>query len=411
LDYGIEVGFVTNRVFLVGALLLVGTVFMAGCGRRAEKPPDKAPEVIVSKPVTQEITDHFEFPGQTAAIGEVEVRARVTGYLVKVHFEDGQNVKKGDLLYEIDPRPYEAVLDRARGELARLQALLEKAKADLARSERLRPSGAISQDEYEQHKANLKVHAASIESAEAAVRDARLNLEFTKIKSPIDGRVSRTRITEGNLVQPGTNDAAVLTMVVTTNPIYVYFNVDEQALLKYHNLTLRAGRQLHPKRLKDLKIPVEIGLGDEEGFPHAGIIDFADNKIDRTTGTLRVRGIFKNDKEYLTPGLFVRVRIPFGEPHEALSVPERAIQRDQGEKYLLVVNKKNIVEYHKVKVGTLRDGLRVIESDIGREAWIVVDGVQFATPGKPVTPERQESSATAEKGAGTSKQAGGSAKK
>ena len=390
---GIEVGFVANQSFLIGTLLLAGMVCAAGCGQRAQStgtspagtPPP--PEVTVTKPVTKEITDYFEFPGQTAAVGEVEVRARVTGYLVKVNFEDGQNVKKGELLYEIDPRPYQAALDRAQGELARLHALLEKAKADLSRSERLRPSGAVSQDEYELHKANLKVHEASIQTAEAAIRDAQLNLGFTKITSPIDGRVSRTRITEGNLIQPGTNDAAVLTMVVTTNPIYVYFNVDEEALLKYQSLALRKGRQLHPKRLKDLKIPVEIGLADEEGFPHAGIIDFADNKIDRTTGTLRVRGIFKNDKEYLTPGLFVRVRIPFGDPHRSLLVPEEAIGRDQRERYLVTVNKENAVEeYRKVKVGTLRKGMMVIESGIGPDDWVIVKGLQRVRPGTIVTP-------------------------
>jgi RND family efflux transporter MFP subunit len=332
------------------------------------------------------VTDYFEFPGQTAAVGEVEVRARVTGYLVKVNFEDGQDVKKGDLLYEIDPRPYQAALDRAQGELARLYALLERAKTDVARSERLRPSGAVSQDDYEQRKANLKVHLASIEMAKAAVRDAELNLEYTKITSPIDGRVSRTRITEGNLVQPGTNDAAVLTTVVTRSPIYVYFNVDEQALLKYQRLAFRQGKELHPKRLKDLKFPVEIGLANEEGFPHAGIIDFADNKVDRTTGTLRVRGLFENDKEYLTPGLFVRVRIPFGDPHRSLLVPEDAVSRDQRERFLLIVNKKNEVEFRKIKAGSLHDGMMVIESGIGPDDWVIVKGLQRAQPGITVTP-------------------------
>ncbi len=276
-----------------------------------KQPP---PEVTISKPVSREVTDYFEFPGQTEAVGEVEVRARVTGYLVKVNFVDGQNVKKGDLLYEIDPRPYQAALDRDKGDLVRLLALADKAKADLVRSERLRPSGAVSQDEYEQHVANLAVHRASIQSAEAAVRDAQLNLEFTKITSPIDGRVSRTRITEGNLVQPGPGDATVLTMVVTTNPIYVYFNVDEHVLLQYQEMALKAGQDLHPKILKERRLPVEIGMANEEGFPHAGIIDFADNTIDRNTGTLRTRGVFENAKEYLTPGLFVRVRTPFGVP-------------------------------------------------------------------------------------------------
>ncbi len=401
MDYDIEVGFVANRVLLVGAILLVGMAFTAGCGQRSQgagpTPGDAAPppEVVVSKPVTRVITDYYEFPGQTAAVGEVEVRARVTGYLVKVNFEDGQNVKKGDLLYEIDPRPYQAALDRDRGELARLHALLEKAKADMARSERLRPSGAISQDEYEQRKATLKVHEASIQTAKAAVRDAELNLEFTRITSPIDGRVSRTRITEGNLVQPGTNDAAVLTMVVTKNPIYVYFNVDEEALLKYQELALRQGKDLHPKRLKDLKIPVEIGLANEKGFPHAGVIDFADNKVDRTTGTLRVRGVFENDKEYLTPGLFVRVRIPFGDPHRSLLVPEDAVSRDQRERFLLTVNKEKKVEYRKVQAGTLHERMMVIESGIGPDDWVIVRGLQRARPGMTVTPRHLDEKSVA----------------
>ena len=367
----------------------MGSVLLfAGCAQSDSEPPKQPPpEVTTSKPVSREVTDYFEFPGQTEAVGEVEVRARVTGYLMKVNFVDGRNVKKGDLLYEIDPRPYQAALDRAKGELVRLLALADKAKADLARSERLRPSGAISQDEYEQHVANLAVCKASIQSAEAAVRDAQLNLEFTKITSPIDGRVSRTQITEGNLVQPGPGDATLLTTVVTTNPIYVYFNVDEHALLQYQELAFKNGQELHPKMLKALRLPVEIGLANEEGFPHAGIIDFADNKIDRNTGTLRTRGVFENPKEYLTPGLFVRVRTPFGVPHQALLVNERAIGTDQRQKYLLTVDKNDVVEYRPVKVGRLLDGMRVIESGLNAGDLVVVNGLQRARPGSMVQPK------------------------
>ena len=256
--------------------------------------------MTISKPVSREVTDYFEFPGQTEAVGEVDI-ARVTGYLVKVNFVDGQNVKKGDLLYEIDPRPYQASLDRAKGDLARLLALADKAKADLVRSERLRPSGAVSQDEYEQHVANLAVHRASIQSAEADIRDAQLNLEFTKITSPVDGRVSRTRITEGNLVQSGLGDATVLTMVVTTNPIYVYFNVDEHALLQYEEMALRTDRGLHPKILQGRRFPVQMGLANETGFPHTGVLDFADNKIDRNTGTLPRGAFFRTPRSISRP--------------------------------------------------------------------------------------------------------------
>jgi RND family efflux transporter MFP subunit len=342
--------------------------------------------VTVSEPASRTVTDYFEFPGQTEAVGEVEIRARVTGYLMKVNFVDGQNVKKGDLLYEIDPRPYQASLDRAKGDLSRLLALTDKAKADLARSERLRPSGAVSQEEYEQHVADLAVDKASVQSAQAAIRDAELNLEFTKITSPIDGRVSRTRITEGNLVQSGSPDSTLLTTVVSTNPIYVYFNMDEHVLLKYQEMSLKTGKDLHPKILKDLRVPVEIGLPDEKGFPHAGILDFNDNKIDRNTGTLRARGVFENPKEYLTPGLFVRVRIPFGSPHQVLLVNDRAIGTDQRQKYLLTVNKQDVVEYRRVTVGRLLDDMRVIETGLNPDDRVVVNGLQRARPGSTVQP-------------------------
>jgi RND family efflux transporter MFP subunit len=367
--------------------------------------------VTISKPVSREVTDYFEFPGQTEAVGEVDIRARVTGYLVKVNFVDGQNVKKGDLLYEIDPRPYQASLDRAKGDLARLLALADKAKADLARSERLRPSGAVSQDEYEQHVANLAVHRASIQSAEADIRDAQLNLEFTKITSPVDGRVSRTRITEGNLVQSGLGDATVLTMVVTTNPIYVYFNVDEHALLQYEEMALRTDRGLHPRILQGRRFPVQMGLANETGFPHTGVLDFADNKIDRNTGTLRARGVFQNAKEYLTPGLFVRVRIPFGVPHQALLVSERAIGTDQRQKYLLTVNKDDMVEYRRVKVGRLLDGMRVIESGLKPDELVIVNGLLRARPGSKVQPKAVASDIAARSSVSTGAAAAGNAAK
>jgi RND family efflux transporter MFP subunit len=372
-----------------GTACIVGSLFcLVGCTQRVSDPPkQQTPEVTVSKPVSREVTDYFEFPGQTEAVGEVEVRARVTGYLVKVNFVDGQNVKEGDLLYEIDPRPYQAALDKAEGERVRLLALADKAKADLARSKRLLPSGAVSQDVYEQHVANLAVHKALIQAAEAAIRNAQLNVEFTKITSPINGRVSRTRITKGNLVQPGEGDASLLTTVVTTNPIYVYFNIDEHVLLQYQELAFKTGQDLHPNILKDLRLPIEIGLANEKGFPHAGILDFSDNKIDRNTGTKRARGVFENTKEYLTPGLFVRVRTPFGVPHQALLVNDRAIGTDQRQKYLLTVNKDNVVEYRRVKVGRLLDGMRVIESGLNPDDLVVVKGLQRARPGSTVQPK------------------------
>ena len=369
------------------AALAAGVLVLAGCSASAPAVVATAPpEVTVSKPVVREVTDYFEFPGRTEAISEVQIRARVTGYIVKVNFEDGQEVAKGQALFEIDPRPYQAILDRAKGELARLEAVREKAQADLTRSARLRPSGAVSQDEYEQHVAQLKIAKATIASAKAAVTEAELNLEFTKVISPIDGRVSSARIREGNLVQGGGNDSAVLTTVVTTTPIYVCFYVDEHALLEYERLAFKTRDALRPSWLKNMKFPVQIGLANEEGFPHAGVLDFADNAVDRGTGTLRVRGVFDNSKQYLTPGLFVRARMPFGKPHRALLVAERAIARDQERKFVWTVNKDNKAEYRQVKVGALLGGLRVIESGIGPDDVVIVNGLQRVSAGKTVAP-------------------------
>ncbi|MHB1038096.1 MAG: efflux RND transporter periplasmic adaptor subunit [Pirellulales bacterium] len=391
-------GAVPERIALAAGLLAAVALCATGCTRNAPgaiKPPP--PEVTVAKPVSREITDYFEFPGQTAAVGCVEVRARVLGHIIKVSFQDGQDVKKGDVLFEIDPRPYQAELDRAAGEVARAQAVEDKAKVDLARSDRLRPSGAVSVDEYEQRQAQMKIAKASIQTAEAALRDAKLNLEFTKIVSPIDGRVSRTRITEGNLAQPGTSESAVLTTVVTINPIYVYFSVDEDALLQYRELATRSGRGTDASRLKDQKIRVEMALGREEGYPHKGLLDFQDNQLDPKTGTLRVRGVFDNAKEDLAPGLFCSVRIPFGKPRRVLLVPESAIGMDQRLKVLLVVNKDNVVQSRRVKLGSLQDELRVIESGIGPEDRVIVNGLQRARPGMTVAPqEAKHDAATTE---------------
>lgn len=373
-------------------LLAIGLLTCAGCGGKtpaAVKPP--IPKVTVAKPEARVVVDYVEFPGQTAAVGEVEVRARVTGYLVKIHFEDGQLVKKGDLLFEIDSRPYQMALDRAKGELARLRALADKAKADLARAERLRPSGAVSVDDYEQTVANLKVHQASIQTAEAAVREAELNLEFTRVTSPIDGRVSQRLVTEGNLVEGDSSDSTRLTTVVTVDPVYVYFNIEEPTLLRYERLGWRAGDETLLSRIRELNVPVEIGLADEQGFPHAGRLDFVDNKVDPDTGTIRARGRFDKAK-YLTPGMFVRVRLPIGQPHQALLVSERAIGTDQRQKFVMTVDKDNVVQYRQITLGSLRDGLRVVESGLKADDWIIVQGLQRARSGQPVSPHTADKS-------------------
>ncbi|MDD4266870.1 MAG: efflux RND transporter periplasmic adaptor subunit [Pirellulaceae bacterium] len=383
--------FPCSRCAAARAAVLIGAAWsLAGCARNGPPVEQPPPAVTVANPLLQEVTDYYEFPGRTAAVGEVEVRARVTGYIVKVHFEDGEEVEKGDLLFEIDPRPYEAALDRAKGELMRLQATLAKAQADLARSERLRPSGAVSQDEYEQHAAQVAIARASIQSAEAEIREAELNLEFTRITAPIDGRASRRLVTEGNLVQTGSGSSTILTTVVTTNPVYVYFDMEEPVLLKYLSLDWGADGKAVLHRIRELKVPVEIGLDNEEGFPHAGLLDFLDNKVNRGTGTIQARAVFDNSARHLTPGLYVRVRVPFGRPRQALLVSDRAIGTDLQQKFLLTVNEKNEVEHRDIQVGALHGGLRVVDSGIGPADRVIVKGLQRARPGEVVVPRNGE---------------------
>lgn len=374
----------------IGILLAIGLLAGTGCsGKMPAAVQPQPPKVTVAKPERRTIVEYVEFPGQTDAVGEVEVRARVSGYVVKIHFEDGQQVKQGDVLFEIDPRPYQLALNRAAGELAHARALSERAKTNLNRAERLRPSGAVSEDECERSVADLKVQQACIQKAEAALDEAELNLEFTRVISPIDGRVSRRRVTEGNLVQDGSADSTVLTTVVTVDPVYVCFNIEEPTLLRYEHLGWRIGDETLFSRIKDLKIPVEIGLADEEGFPHAGQLDFVDNQIHPETGTMCARGVF-HDARYLTPGMFVRVRLPIGPPHQALLVSERAIGTDQARKFLLTVDKDQVVQYRQVQLGALYDGLREVEAGLSDDEWVIVQGLQRARPGLTVSPHTAE---------------------
>jgi len=359
-----------------GALCLA----LGGCKHQppalAATPP---PVVMVSHPVEREITDYSEFTGRTAAVDTVEVRARVSGYLVKVNFREGAVVKKGDLLFQIDPRPFQAVLDQAKGQVAQWEAKLARAEADVARDERLLPKGAASQKDLDQAVADRGEARAAIQSAWATVDQATLNLEFTKVTAPLSGRISRYLITEGNLV---TADTTLLTMIVSIDPMYAYFDVDERTVLRVREL-LRTGRA---RFARDGEVPVALGLATDKGFPHQGTINFVDNQINPSTGTLRLRGVVPNADEILTPGLFARVRVPIGEPHRAVLVTERAIDTDQGQKILYVVNDKNEVSSRPVSMGALHDGLRVIEEGVQPGERVIVNGLLQVRPGITVEP-------------------------
>ncbi|HEX4412129.1 MAG TPA: efflux RND transporter periplasmic adaptor subunit, partial [Lacipirellulaceae bacterium] len=296
--------------------------------------------------------------------------------------------KKGDLLFEIDPRPYQATYDQADAQVALCKARLTQANADFARTTDLaKTPGAISNQDVDRYAALKGEAAAQLQAAEATAASAQLNLEFTKVVSPIDGMVSRYYVTEGNLVQSGQmGGGTLLTKVVSSDPMYVTFHVDEQTLL-YARRLIREGKA---RSARDSEITIELGLSDSDAFPYQGVINFVDNQIDPKTGTLLVRGVFPNQDRILSPGLMARVRVPIGNPHDALLVTERAIETDQGQKILYVVNAKNEVVSRPVKVGALHSGMRVIESGVTADDRVIVNGLQRVRPGVLVDPKMGE---------------------
>jgi RND family efflux transporter MFP subunit len=368
---------------------IAGTGLWLACQKAPEAPlPEpKPPEVTVSKVVERQVTDYEEFTGRLAAIENVEVRARVRGYLNTVHFTDGQEVKAGAQLFEIDPRTFQAELKNAEGQKAQWLAKRDKAQSDVTRYEGLVPTGAASAQDLDKARAELGEAIAAISSADAAIDRAKLDLEFSKITAPIDGQVGRALITKGNLIQPGAGDDDLLTTIVSLDPIYVYFDVDERFILRYMDRE-RASRPEGAKMptVGQLKIPLFISLANEESFPHTGVIDFADNRVDVSTGTAQVRGRIDNSKRMFKPGMFARVRIPAGQAYQAILVSEAAIGTDQGQKYALAVDDNAVVERRFVKLGPLQDdGLRVILDGLKSSERIVVNGLQRARHGKPVT--------------------------
>jgi membrane fusion protein, multidrug efflux system len=369
---------------IAGAVILC--LLLVGCHQPAANPSPSPPSpvVTVSQPMQREVVEWDEYTGRLEAVETVEVRARVGGYLEKVHFKDGAKVQKGDLLLIIDPRPYRAELDRAQGKLARARAQLDLAKNDLVRAERLFQRRVISEQEFDTRAKNVREAEAIVQSAQAAVDMAKLNLEFTEVRAPISGRISRRLVAEGNLVNDGTGTATLLTTIVSINPIYVYVDADERSVLKYRQLA-REGKRVSAS---DQPIPADLALANEEGYPHKGMIDFVDNRVDPGTGTLRVRGVFPNPDGDLIPGFFARLRVPGSGQYQALLVPDRALAMNQGQKYVLVVNGENTVEYRPVKPGPVVDGLRVIAEGLKVDDWVLVEGIQRVRPGVQVTPEQ-----------------------
>jgi RND family efflux transporter MFP subunit len=370
----------------VWRLSLVGLVFLlTACQQQQAAPPPPPPRVTVSQPVVRDVIEWDEYTGRLEAVESVDVRARVSGYLQSVHFTDGAIVKKGSLLFVIDPRPYQAELNRAQAELEQARARFERTQKDFARAQQLVKSRAISQEEVDTRSADQREAQEAVQAARAAVETARLNVEFTQVKAPISGRISRQLVTEGNLINGGTGDATLLTTLVSLDPIYGYFEVDERSYLKYTHLW-RNGTH---SGSRNGKTPVYLGLANETGFPRQGHLDFIDNRLDPNTGTMTGRAIFPNSDLALVPGLFARTRLPGSSRYQALLLPDEAIGSDQSQRFVLVVNDQNTVEYRKVEPGPMIDGLRVIRNGLKPEEWVIVNGVQRVRPGARVDPQQQ----------------------
>lgn len=372
-------------------LFILMLLALAGCGHSqadsGQEPPPSA-IVIVDQPVEQSVVDYVEYTGRTDAAESVEIRARVTGFLNAVRFAEGTEVEKGAALYEIDDREYQADLSAARAELAGAQAHQEKTTTDFKRVEALKEKKAASAEEFDRADAAKKEADASVESAQAKQIRAQLNVDFSRIAAPISGKISRSLTTVGNLIN---GDVTVLTSIVSVDPIYVYFDVDERTILTLKK-QVREG-QLASKNNEE--IPVLMGLTIDKDYPHQGTIDFIENRVDPRTGTVRVRGTFKNPRpekgeRVLDAGLFARIRVPIGRPKPSLLVAERAIGTDQGQKFLYVVDDKNEVVFRPVRLGATHDGLRTITEGLNAGERVIIDGLQRVRPGSVVQPKPGE---------------------
>jgi len=374
------------RPLFVCAGLLLLLLTEIGCQKKSA-PQQAALPVNVLTVIEKEVNEWDEFTGRLDPVESVEIRPRVSGYITEIHFEAGAIVKKGDLLYVIDPRPYQADFDRAAAEVDRMDAQLKLAQIELNRAKELRDKNTISASEFDQKAATFQGSAAAKSSAEAAKNSAALNLEFTQVKSPIDGRVSDQRITLGNLVQPGAGPESVLTTVVSVDPIYAKVDADENAVLKYVKLS-EEGKRVSARTDK---IPAFVELGNETDFPHKGDIDFVDNRLDPGTGTVRARVVLKNwNPALVTPGFFVRVRVAGATPYRAALIADKVISSQQGLKYAFVVKPDGTIERRNLETGSLFEGKRIVKGGLKDGEKVVSTRLQLLQPGMKVTPVAEE---------------------
>lgn len=363
-------------------LAVLATIFAAGlaCGERNTYVPPPPPKVTVSQPVKQPVTEYLEFTGNTAAFNTVQLRARVEGYLEKVLFQDGDVVKKGQLLFLIQQNTYEAKLKQAEAEVLAQKARLEHGQTEFARFSKLVQQKAAAQTDVDRWRFERDAARAAVLAAEAQVDLARLNLSYTRVTAPFDGRIDRRLKDPGNLVGAG-GEQTLLAEINQITPIYVYFTINERELLRAISETKESAAEM------EKTVPISLGLANESGYPHQGTLDFAAITLSPTTGTLLLRGVIPNPDLKILPGLFARVRAPVGEQKPALLVPQIAVGYDQLGPYVLVVDDRNAVERRNVQVGTLVDDRRVITQGLTGKEWVIVKGLLQAIPGKLVTPE------------------------
>lgn len=377
---------------LAGTSAVIMLVSCEGERNQYEEPPP--PKVTVAPPLRQQVTEYLEFTGTTHAVEEVDIRARVSGFLQSMHFAPGTTVEKGDLLFVIDPRAYQAELDAAKAELASAVAQLKRAETEYARAVKLFEKKAGAETEVVKWRGERDIFRAAVARAQAKIEKAKLDLSYTSVTAPISGRVSRNLVDPGNLV--GENEPTLLATVTDYDPMYVYFNVNERELLRVMDLFRQRikekGVDVARESGRGADVPLFLGLANQKGYPLRGVVDYSEGSLDAGTGTLQLRGIFENagNPPLLLPGLFARLRMPIATRDDALLVAERAVGADQGGNFLLAVNNENVVEKRSIRMGQLVDGLRVIEEGVQPGDRVIVKGVQRARPGAKVEPQAIE---------------------
>jgi len=378
------ISFLENRALrttALGVMLALSVAVISGCsGQAAETGMPPPPEVSAAPVLVKQVSQWDDFSGRVEAVENVDLRPRVSGYIERVNYEEGQEVRKGDVLFTIDSRSYRAELARAQADLARARSQAELGRSEAARAKKLSELQAISTESYEQRRSAAAEAQANVAAAQAAVDAARLNLEFTQVRAPISGRAGRALVTAGNLVTAG-DSASVLTTLVSLDKMHVHFDTDERTFLHYAELARKGERPSE----NGAGVPVQVGLVGEEGFPHTGVVDFLDNQVDPATGTIRARALLDNADRAFTPGLFARVRVLGSGEFKAMLVDDKAVLTDQDRKYVYVVDAKGQAQRKDVELGRTANGLRIVESGLAAGDKVIVSGVQKVfMPGMPV---------------------------